>query len=78
MYATLKDFLTASFYILGAALTIGLIFFMGIIVIIPAMFYGTYHILRIRREMRQAQEHSHASINYTTSDNHRTKPHKDR
>ena len=77
MFTTLKDYASAAFYMLGAAVAVGLIFFMGVIVLIPALFYGTYHILRIRRQMRNKPEQSNAKL-YTSSDNHRPESHKDR
>jgi len=59
MFNKLKDISTIAFYTIGGAVLAMLIWMMGVIIIIPAIMYGGYKILQIRRSVRQQQEQYH-------------------
>jgi len=75
MINTIKDYAYATFYVAGALILIGLMFFMGLIVIIPALIYATYGLFKLRRKIR---EQTNEQIHYTTPDRDRAESHNDR
>jgi len=77
MWNNLKDFATAAFYVAGALTLTAMIYIMGIIVIIPALFYGTYKVFQIRRNLKKQQEQTNEQTNYTARPRHRAESHED-
>ena len=77
MWNTIKDYLHAAFYVLGAVALVILTITMGMIVIIPALMYGTYKILQIRRQIRNQQPKEIRNVYYTTSNSNRTRRNQD-
>lgn len=77
MFNTIKDYAAALFYVVSAFTAASLIILFGSIVLIPALIYVTYLVLKYRRELREKPELNHEA-KYTTLDSDRTKSHEDR
>ena len=79
MFNTLKDYLTAIFYLCSVTALLVFAFLAGALVIIPLLMYVTYKIIRIRGQIRKLQEQeTNDKVHYTIeSDRDRTGTHED-
>ena len=72
MINTIKDYALAAFYVAGGVVLFILIGMASTFLLIPILIYGTYKILKIRREIQEQ-----TNVKHTTPDHHHTQPHED-